>query len=483
MVNVARNNKRKAARAKRAAPAKVNNSQVKREKSGLGSQYDFGTEQTPTFAMLSPYAQFTLAVTLFETSWEARKIVNIPVDDIFREGWDYEGEITDEQRKALQASDSHFGILESMRQAARLERLIGGAALFMGVSDTEDPSVPLIPANVKRGMLKFVNPIPRSRIGQVTVNNDPLSAQYGRPEHYTINGQQVHRSRLILFKGDPLLPSADASLGVGTLALQRNDGFGYSRLLTIYDDITRAVGARQAAYQLVSRASIIIAQLDAIDMSGSNAAEAAVEKMREIVNQINLFRGAVLQRTPGDAADPITTLNPSFGSVPELMISFIQVLAAASDIPATRFLGQAPGGLNSTGESDLENYYGRLESEQRLMLTPQIKQYLAVQGRSTLGEAFDPSQVEVTFSPLWSLSELEQAQVRTADATTLSALVTMNLLSDQEALNEAKQRDLITSEVTDITPRAPNDVDEPPAPPLADSLRALLGTGDDGNTA
>src|SRR6185312_12636580 len=100
-----------------------------------------------------------------------------------------------------------------------------------------------------------------------------------------------------------------------------------------------------------------------------------------------------------------------------------QVLSAASDIPATRFLGQSPGGLNATGDSDLENYYGRLEGEQEQTLKPQLMQLLEVQGRSDIDRGFRAADCDINFPPLWSLSGLEAAQVRTADTTNVVSLV------------------------------------------------------------
>lgn len=60
-------------------------------------------------------------------------------------------------------------------------------------------------------------------------------------------------------------------------------------------------------------------------------------KMRELVEQLSIYRGAVID---GKGAK-VSQHNASFGSVPELVMTFTQLLSAASDIPATRFLGQA----------------------------------------------------------------------------------------------------------------------------------------------
>lgn len=466
----ARQKKKAASQVATVATKRVKNS-MQRD-SGMGSQYDYGTGITPNPARLAPFQQDQISVELFETDWQAEKIVNIPVDDMLRNGWGYDGKLTEDQKDALKEADDAFGIMESVRQCMRLERMIGGAALFLGVSDGMTADQPLVLDNIRQGALKFINPIPRSRITRVEWANDPLKADYGRPLHYYVNGVKIHRSRLILFRGDPILPTADPSLSVGMWMYGRNDGFGKSKLISLYDDLTRATGSRQAAFQLVQRASVIIAQLELLDLEGSEGGEARIKEMQNIVNQINLYRGAVLQRDSGQAGDSITTMSPSFGSVPELVLTFLQVLSAASDIPALRFLGQAPGGLNASGDGELEAYYGRLESAQMLVLRPQLMQYLNVMGRSVIGNGFNTMRLNVIFDPLWSLSGVDQSTIRTADTTNVISLVGAGLLTDEEGLDELKQRDALLIEPKG-DPENLTDGQEGTARPLTDVLADL----------
>lgn len=463
---------------------RVENS-LERPRSGLGSQYDFGTEITPDpRAFWNPLAQDRIAVDLFYRDWSAQKIVAIPVADKLREGWTYDNMDQKDSDRLIETQEE-LGTLIAFKQAGYIERLIGGAIIFMGIADNaESPAQAVDLDTLQPGCLKFLNVIPRTRVTQVDRQTDPLKADYGKPQHYWINGQQVHVSRLIVFSGQPLLDAQDGI--IMPMGYSRSDGFGNSVLIPIYDDLTRATGSRQAAMQLIQRASIIIASMDMANAAGTNVGERQIEEMRNIVNQINLFRGAVLDRTPGDMAPPITTLNPSFGSVPELVMSFMQVLSAASDIPATRFLGQAPGGLNATGESDLENYYGRLASDQQQTLKPQLKKLLKVMGRSVFGAAFSTIALDILFPPLWSMSELEASQVRTADVGNVVNLVNAGLLNDANALEELKQREaiIVDASAEDVPERPPaGEPVENPNEVLAGALATMRGGDDNGDPA
>lgn len=444
--------------------------------SGLGTEYDYGQYQQPANTPMSPFFQDKFVVDLYFSDWAAKKIVCLPVDDMMRDGWKYEG-IEDDQASLLFTFQDKLSVLEKFKQAMRLERLIGGCAIFMGIDDgAKDAAQPVNFEALQLGCLKFMNVIPRTRITNTELDYDPLSPTYGEPLTYWVNGVQVHRDRLILFRGDPLLQVPDSTLMPQQWT--RNDGFGVSVLLAMIDDLTRATGSRQAAYQLVQRASVFLYAADTLDLESTVQGQSAMKKMQDIVNQINLFRGAVLDVAPGQAA-PVTTISPSFGSVPELVMTFLQVLAAAADIPGSRFFSQAPGGLNAgDGGTSLENYYGGLESKQKQELRPRLMKWLKVAGPSVLGDAYSGVNIDVTFEPLWSLSELEQSQVRTADVNNVIAMITNTLLSDAEALEELKLRDVLKVEVDsreegDLTGGGDGDV---PPSNLADNLAALAAT-------
>jgi phage-related protein (TIGR01555 family) len=251
----------------------------------------------------------------------------------------------------------------------------------------------------------------------------------------------------------------------------RNDGFGVSVLMPLLDDLTRATGTRQAAYQLVQRASVFLFAADTMDLGSTTEGQAQMKKMQNIINQINLFRGAVVDVQPGQQV-PITTISPSFGSVPELVMTTLQVLAGGGDIPGSRFFSQAPGGLNATGDTELEGYYGRLESDRANGLRPKLIKLLKVMGPSALGEKYDAVKIDVTFKPLWSLSEAEQATIRTQDTTNILALLTNTLISDFEALEELRLRNVL------IVEKDAEELEEDSAPettldPAADLAKTL----------
>lgn len=389
-----------------------------------GNPYDFTD-------YISRWRQY---VHLYMTSWEARKIVRLPVEDALRKDWVVE-DMPEEMQKVLNATLTRLRFNQVLSRSMMLERLLGGCLTFLGVEDAEDnPKKPLHP---KTGQaLRFLNAIPISRIARMNWCHEPLSEHYNRPEIYLINGQDCHVSRFLVWDGDPLFDPYDFAL---TNFRSNLAGFGPSVLATVWDDIVKAIGTRQAAYQLIqTNNAILMAVNDLQDLSGTKSGVKALAKLKEIANNISVYRAALID---GDKVD-IKQNAASFGSVPELIITYIQVLAAASDIPATRFLGQAPGGLNATGESDLENYYNMIDSIQRQRVEPAIRRVYDIVGYekfpSTWGKVRD--KYEIKFPPLWNASELEEAQKNGAVIDNALKLHENGMMSDEKFIEEINSK-------------------------------------------
>ena len=436
-------------------------------RSGAGGTQDRGADTRPLQGAALSQQEL---LNLWRFDWAARKIVSIPVADALREEWSYTG-LGDSTDAIARAADN-LGLIDTLRRALIIERLLGGAAILMGVQDSEDnPEQPLLPTRVRQGDLRFINVIPRNRLYLADVVSDPFSASYGKPAMYTINGKRVHESRLLVFDGQPL--TYDGSLMSFSSLL--GPGFGDSVLQPLMDDLMRATGTRQAAFHLVNTASLMLIKADIATLQATNSGSERIAELEEIAKQLSLYRAALLDTGPEGGAE-VATLSTSFGSVPELLMAFLQVLSAALDIPATRFLGQAPGGLNATGTSDLENYYNSIDSFQMLRIKPQLLKLLRILHPSVTGQPL-PDGVDIEFPPLWNLSEREAADIRQIDANVITALAAGGVIGGDEAYAEARERGLLTAQ-------AESEDERPDTDPLLDPNAALarltevLGNGD-----
>ena len=128
-------------------------------------------------------------VRLYEQSWEARKIVRIPVEDALRKPWIAEG-LPEGMVTAINAKLNQLRFTTVLGRSMMLERLLGGCLTFMGLDSADDD--PAKEYNARTGAdLRFLNAIPVSRINRIKWDTNPLSEHYMRPRQYMINGEVI----------------------------------------------------------------------------------------------------------------------------------------------------------------------------------------------------------------------------------------------------------------------------------------------------
>lgn len=379
---------------------------------------------------------------LYMTAWEARKIIDIPVEDALRKPFKLRGMDEADARELRKAYDG-LNVDHQLRRALIQERLYGGCLLFPVLRQPEGMALdtPLTRLGVQKGDLQTLNLVDVSHIGLVDLDRDPFSPGYDQARAYTIDGVAVDVSRLVVLDGSPLLSYAAQHSFTGARA--NPAGFGESRLAPLYDILTRMIGTQQAAYHLVNLASVLMVEAeDLIDLEASGSP--GLSKLRDIVEQISIYQGAVVDGRGARFSQHAA----SFGSVPELVMSFAQLLAAAGDVPASRFLGKIPGSLNATGEGDAENYYNTIESYQRLTVNPARLRLLGFVGASLWGgQAWEQKarDMEIHNPPLWSMSESDTAALEKQCAEMIAKLHEAGIIGKEAAVKELLARDLFRS--------------------------------------
>ena len=382
---------------------------------------------------------------LYYTSWEAKKIVDIPVDDAFRIKPNLVGLNEQQKVKVLNECDK-LHVFEKMKRAAIQERLLGGCAILLGLADKEDePEKPIDPSKIDKGDLKFLNIITLNQLNNPQYNTDPFSPEYDKPEYYDVNGIKTHVSRLIIFDGNPLFNYTSQRLFQNFRI--NPQGFGESVLVPIWDAIQRCIGTQQAAYQLVMKSSVTLVKSEnLLNLEGTKKGEEAVRMLEDMAAMISIYRAAIIKGKGVDIAES----SASFGSVPEMVMTYLQTLSAASDIPASRFLGQAPGGLNATGEGDLENYYNMIAAYQEQSLDPKFEKLFDILGRSTLGtKEWDSvrKNFEIEFESLWNLDGTEKATVDQTYVTILRDLKADGIIPGEKVVEEINSRKIFNTEL------------------------------------
>ena len=309
--------------------------------------------------------------------------------------------------------------------------------------EQDDPSKPIDLKAVDQGDLKFLNVVTINQLSNPEYDNDPFSPGYDKPKFYQVNGIKTHISRLIIFDGDPLFNYT--SQRVMQAYRVNPQGFGESVLAALWDSIIRCVGTQQAAYQLIQKASItLVKNENLLTLEGTKKGEEAIAALEDMARMISIYRAAILK---GKGVE-LQETGASFGSVPELLMSFIQILSAASDIPASRFIGQAPGGLNATGDGDLENYYNSIASYQETHLDPKFEKLFNVLGPSVLGQQRwqeVKKYFELEFESLWNLDGTEKASVDETNVRIMTALKEAGIISPEFIVDDLNNKKVFST--------------------------------------
>lgn len=417
---------------------------------GAASVQDRGATQSLALYSNNPYFErnyflrWQEYVTWYNTSWEARKIIDIPVDDALRVQSTLQG-LDEDTKKRMDEEILRFGMQSKLKRALKQERLLGGCVILGVFREDEgaDLSKPKLLSSIKRGDLLALNLLDVSRLSRTFEYNNVFSPDYDRYNDLILQGEAVDVSRMAVFDGDPLLNYSTQRLfqryGFNPL------GFGESKLDPIYDLLVRAIGTQQGAYHLVNMASVLLVECDHLKpMLGVDSE--AVKKLEEIVKNISIYRGAIVDMKNAK----VTQHSATFGSVPELVLTFAQLLAAASDIPATRFLGQSPGGLDSSGVSDARNYYDMVDSIRKTKVQPAERRFVDWIGINTFGYEDwlkKSEKLVIEYPPLWNLSDTEQSQVDRTLIEMLDVLYERGIITVDTYAEEVNTRQIFNVQV------------------------------------
>jgi hypothetical protein len=151
-----------------------------------------------------------------------------------------------------------------------------------------------------------------------------------------------------------------------------------------------------------------------------------------------------------DGTDTFEAHQYSFSGLSDMMLQFGQQISGATGIPLVRLFGQSPAGLNSTGESDIRNYYDNVKKDQSQHLGPGMARIVQITYRSLFGKAPE-SGFGYQWSPLWQLSDDQKATVATNVTTAVVGAYESNIIDRATALKELRQSSRTTGVWSNIT--------------------------------
>lgn len=149
------------------------------------------------------------------------------------------------------------------------------------------------------------------------------------------------------------------------------------------------------------------------NLSSELSAEDGETALLKRLQAIDLARGILNTIAIDSEGEDYDFRTFQFSGVAETIDATCNYLSALTSIPQTILFGRSPAGMNATGASDMENYYNYVQRIQKRMLKSNLRYLLSVIFQAGLytGEVKEMPPIKISFNPLWSLSEKEQAEL------------------------------------------------------------------------
>lgn len=340
-------------------------------------------------------------------SWAAAKFVNIPIDDQFIRWRRFMGENESATEKMAEAEDKHK-VKQKLARAMKAGRQYGTGVMVMMTKD-DQLDTPLLPERVRPGDLTNLLVLNRYELAVPERDHDLYSDNYGQPLYYDLFPHRggtvyprVHHSRVLRFDG--IEPSTDSGFTV------YDWDWGISELVPVILALTEDQNLASAITYLSLEASIPVLKVSQLreavagQLHQSDPNAPSADAIGSSVNELkSSHRLLMLDKDTED----FQRIQVQFAGLPDLLDKFQARVAAAADIPQTRWMGRSPAGLNATGDSDMHNYVMMVEAHREEKLPAILDRLDMVLARDAgIGE---PPEYE--WRSLIELGEKDQAEV------------------------------------------------------------------------
>lgn len=380
---------------------------------------------------------------MYRTSWLVGRMVNVVAEDMVRGGIDVRAQWDVGRTDELLRAYRRLGCPGRLSDAIKWGRLYGGA-LAVILIDGDNLATPLDVAGIAPGSFRGLHVLDRWQVTPGTELIRDMGPLLGYPEAYNVCDQQtmggsqwIHHSRVLRFIGLELpWQQRLTEQHWGASVVEQ----AYDRLLA-YDSATQ--GSANLLYKSFLRV-IGVENLRAILAAGGKA-ETALLKNFEMIRQMQSNEGLTVL----DKNDNFFTTGYTFAGMYDALQAFAEQIAGATGIPLVRLLGQSPKGF-STGESDLRTYYDTIATLQDDDLRPALDVVFSVLSRHLWGEDL-PEGFSFDFESLMQPSELDKAQIATADAQSVAALTQAGLLTPAQGLESLRDSSRLTGRFANIT--------------------------------
>lgn len=407
---------------------------------------------------------------IYRGSWVGGVAVDVPANDMTRAGIEHPNNMEPMDVGKMDRTALRLDVWGQINECIKWGRLYGGA-ICVALIDGQDMRTPLRIETVGKDQFKGLLTLDRWMVDPSLEDLvTELGPHLGQPKFYRVNaaapslrGQVIHHSRVMV-----------RHVGVKLPYNQRltENLWGLSIYERLYDRLTAFDMATTGAAQLISKA--YIRTLKVKDLR--NMIAAGGKMMQGMLAQMAFMRRT--QSNEGitliDFEDEFTVdQHQAFSGLDSILTQFASQIAGALQIPMTRLMGQSPGGLNATGESDDNNHDDNIAQAQQNELFHGVQTVYQLIAASLSIKL--PDDFEISFASLTQLPDSVKAEIAAKDVDTVLKAYGEGVISQRVALMELHQLSRRSGRFTNITQKMIDSADEelPEQPPGPDELMQL----------
>lgn len=328
-------------------------------------------------------------------------IVDVPVDDALRGGIEIKSkQLSEEQIEDLQISLDRDNDLMIAAQAAKWNRLFGGAGILIWVSDqdpAEELNVEAIGPNTELEF-KAVDMWELFWSEQNIKDGDP-AMQLENFEYYNYYGMKLHKSRVMRLKG----------LEAPSFIRPRLRGWGFSVVEALVRSINQYLKATDLGFEVLDEFKLDVYKIkNLVNTLMSPGGDAKVKNRVQMANWQKNYQNAIVM----DSEDDFDHKQLSFAGLAEAMDGIRMQVAADMRMPRSKLFGEGGQGLNSgKNEGDLEVYNSMVESQVRNKIKYDLLRLCEIKCQKLF--QFIPDDLAIDFKPLRVLSGEQEENVKT----------------------------------------------------------------------
>lgn len=311
-----------------------------------------------------------------------------------------------EKIKQLEEHIKRFDLKNKMNNMIYKSILLGTAYIspkFKGDEDDLSEELILSNAKIKKGSLEDIYIIEPTWVVPIEFNMiNPRKPNFYKPEYYVVFGERLHASRMKRFMYiEPVNLISPMYLFGGMPLIQQ--------LLPYILDF---INTKKEIVKVVSRFNTSILKTDLSALKGHDAYSPTTTLAGNVKGRLMAFNAN--RNNFGvfalDKEEEFAQIQINTAGLVDILQQQAELLSLFTRISVSKLFGQAPRGMNATGEYDANQFNELIHSLQESKLRPILDYSLKIIQLDLFGEIDE--ELHFDFIPLGELNESIQSQLK-----------------------------------------------------------------------